>query len=133
MMELVFVYGTLKKGKHNHYVIKSGRYDGEGMLSDVLMYTNGSFPILFNGSNRVLGELYYCNPTVMSHLDLLEGNGSMYNREKKPVTIPDGTVKDAWVYLGVPEFWNFDGEKIETRYRRGIHIVPSQEGVQVFK
>ncbi len=55
----VFVYGTLMKGMRNH------GYEGFAMSAFIRkdsvkgeLYTNGSYPVLFDGTDDVPGEVY---------------------------------------------------------------------------
>lgn len=130
-MENVFVYGTLKKGFYNHSVIQSGKFLDKGILSGALMFKTRSFPVLFEGDKKIIGEVYEVNPTVFRNLDRLEGNGSMYLREKKPVTLLTGGDIEAWVYFGMPRYWSFEDGKIAYG-SSGITQVRDDNGIQVF-
>lgn len=83
----VFVYGTLKRGHHNHHVLGHSEFAGDGELygSFFDMY-DGGFPYLIHrpeGSRGgfVTGEIYYVtDKNVMDALDRLEGVPHLYRR-----------------------------------------------------
>lgn len=82
---LIFVYGTLRKGSHNHRLLE--RPDVKFVCNDSIrakMYTaNWGYPfIVFSQSNKdfVVGEVYEVPYSlVISRLDYLEG----YRGQKK--------------------------------------------------
>ena len=126
-MELVGVYGTLKRGFGNHRLLETADFLGECIFSGAEMYTNGGFPIVFDGKYDILGEVYRVNPTVMRSLDGLEGEGSMYKRRQIPLRVLQPKQElTAWVYFGVPEFW--ERSKASNR----IRLVPADQNIQMF-
>ena len=126
-MEIVGVYGTLKRGFGNHRLLETADFLGECIFSGAEMYTNGGFPIVFDGKNEILGEVYRVNPTIMRILDVLEGEGSMYKRRQIPVRVlqPKQDLT-AWVYFGVPKFWE------SSMKSNRIRLVPADQGIQRF-
>lgn len=112
--ELVFVYGTLKRGYGNHDVMKmaGGEFLGEDKLQRHQMYTNGAFPMIVPGlaARCVRGEVFAVNS--LRGLDQLEGyreddpEGSMYMRQE--VELKSG--RRVWTYV-----WN---RKIEENAER---------------
>lgn len=121
--ELVFVYGTLKQGFHNHSVLhKSAKYLGVARTyrHEFEMEDTGGFPVVHRvketEGNYIYGEVYAVTPENVMSLDRLEGNGVMYEREKVQVKFLDqkmenasvGTVhalRKAYIYIGVPTYW----------------------------
>lgn len=103
----VFVYGTLKRGFSNHGLLSEARFLGEGLtIPKFAMYKVG-FPVLMesNGSvGRITGELYEVSARTLERLDMLEGVGRMYTREKVRVMTTDG-VTEAMIYIGHPGMW----------------------------
>lgn len=121
----IFVYGTLKNGFHNHYLLKNRPCVGTGFSKFkqffmALTTGSSSFPVLFSGTKaigktgvalgRCYGEVYQVPPADIKKLDELESNTVMYRRV--PITIEtiidgNGTKKmlKCWVYLGVKSFW----------------------------
>lgn len=85
----IFVYGTLKSGHKNHYLIAGHcKLVGRAVVGDHAMYTHPriGFPMMvpFTGE-RVFGEVYEVvrNPAhVLSILDTLEGYDEHDTTEK---------------------------------------------------
>jgi len=98
MNELVAVYGTLKQFYHNHRVMPSGS-ELVGLGVGVgKMVSLGGFPgILKDTLGSYTCELW--SVTDITPLDRLEGNGSFYTREKRPIILDDGDEVEAWVYM----------------------------------
>ena len=93
-MELLAVYGTLKKGHHNHRVIDDAEYLGACSIEGWAMYSLGYFPCIvpMKLSGRVVVEVYKIPDLVGT--DRLEGYPNFYDRTK--VVTSHG---DAWVYF----------------------------------
>jgi len=105
---LVFVYGSLKAGFHNHqwlaehdatdlgYAVTDARY---------LMVRGNAFPYLINPAHfttpvalpesPVGGELYRVDDAGLAALDRLEGHPRFYRREL--ISVNDGL--QAWAYF----------------------------------
>ena len=100
---LVFTYGTLKRGGHNHHYLQNATYVGtitlpfKGRMFDV------GFPVLMKSRStvKVEGELYEVDRETFDRLDRLEGQGHMYMRRRK--RLANGSY--AWVYIGMNRFW----------------------------
>lgn len=79
---LVFVYGTLKKGYGNHSVIKAAGGEFVKTFTTKPIYTMislGGFPgVIEKGNTAISGEIYRVNN--MKPLDNLEGYPKFYNR-----------------------------------------------------
>lgn len=82
MKKRVFVYGTLMRGQANHkYYLSESEYIGEGEISGYSLYDVGCFPgIVVEPDEKVKGEVYFVDEETLIKLDLLEGEGSLYNR-----------------------------------------------------
>lgn len=114
--ELVFVYGTLKKGFGNHSLLNDSTFLGEAILEDpaLKLVDLGFCPAVVRVPNTenlcgsgVAGELYSVNNKTFLQLDILEGNGVLYARERFQVTYYCHETEvmgevTAWVYL-LPE------------------------------
>ena len=84
MKEIVFVYGTLQRGHHNHSVMQKSGGDFIGVGETVNRYplTVSSLPFLHNFEgvgNHVLGEVYQVE--TLKWLDILESHPMFYKRE----------------------------------------------------
>ena len=123
---LVFVYGTLMKGHHNHYLVEKSKYLGRARTfrDEYVMYTARAFPVTAEvgkeAGEYVFGECYAVNNDTMMNLDHLENNGSMYTRKEIRVKLMDQHVdqnirtsklEKAWCYLGSSlednGYWDF--------------------------
>ncbi len=66
--------------------------------------TGPNFPFLLKQHPEfkckpISGELYKVDKKTLSSIDVLEGNGFLYNRERAAVRACSGEVLDAWVYF----------------------------------
>jgi gamma-glutamylcyclotransferase (GGCT)/AIG2-like uncharacterized protein YtfP len=95
---LVFVYGTLKRGASNHAWLAGSRWLGEACLPGLVLHDLGPFPMAVLGAGTVYGELYGVDAAGLARLDQLEGYPRLYDRQLLPLA--DGS--RAWVYLGRP-------------------------------
>lgn len=107
-MTKVAVYGTLKRGFSNHHLLEKAMYIGEAQTGlPFRLYTVG-FPVLLPGTKDDPGtpvrvELYDVTAEQLHWLDRLEGNGRMYQRERRRFRTSSGGVGysvRAWVYIG---------------------------------
>jgi len=97
-LELVFVYGTLKRGQVNHHCLAAARWLGEAELPGLVLHDLGPFPMAVPGDGCIQGELYAVDPAALERLDHLEGCPRLYRRQRLPL----GDGRQAWVYLGRP-------------------------------
>ena len=96
--QLVFVYGTLKRGEKNHHWLEGASWQGEAELSGVLLHDLGPFPMAVIGVGTAIGEVYAVEERGLARLDELEGYPRLYDRQL--LSLNDG--RQAWVYLGRP-------------------------------
>jgi gamma-glutamylaminecyclotransferase len=118
----VFVYGTLKRGYHNHRLLAGAKYLGEANLNGPHILLDAGFPVcvkLPTGAGLVTGELYEVTAEQLKRLDQLEGEGRMYHRRKRKFTTPEGKCR-AWIYLGDKDYWR--GCNIGTQWIDGSVI-----------
>lgn len=99
--ELVFVYGTLLSGHRNHYYLKNSRFVGVGEVKGLALFdVTEHYPgVVQEEDSAVLGEVYEVDSATLKALDRLEGNGSLYQREKFSVMIKGKAVLEVWIYL----------------------------------
>lgn len=82
--QLVFVYGTLKKGFSNHnYFLKSSEFVCEAFTTDDFVMIDGVFPYAVRGPHNIeetllslgsiKGEVYSVDTPTMNRLRALEG------------------------------------------------------------
>ncbi|WP_456434427.1 gamma-glutamylcyclotransferase family protein [Thermosulfuriphilus sp.] len=96
--ELVFVYGTLKRGGKLHSYLQGARYQGKATLKGYALYKISWYPgIVPEEGASVCGELYQVNQRLLESLDQLEGRE--YQRTLVSVTTRDGLSLSAWAYV----------------------------------
>mgnify|MGYP003118892828 FL=1 len=103
----VFVYGTLKKGFHNHPLIERGEYMGDAYTCEeysMLICTMTGIPFVVKEENYpIVGEVYSVDKKTFNDLDRLEGHPTFYRRELIDIFIPDGIERivemKAWIYF----------------------------------
>lgn len=96
--QLLFVYGTLKRGLANHRHLAEASYVGEARMPGVDLHDLGPFPMAIHGEGLIHGELYRLAEALLVELDRFEGVPRLYQRERRPLS--DG--RSAWIYLGRP-------------------------------
>jgi gamma-glutamylcyclotransferase (GGCT)/AIG2-like uncharacterized protein YtfP len=116
----VFVYGTLKRQHPNHRLLESANirdtmYLGRcRIVGNYRMLDLGNFPAVQRTTGlppqAIYGEVYQISQPTLDGLDILEGNGSFYTREK----VSTG-YKNAWIYLLPPR----------DEYARRYPVIPS--------
>lgn len=100
MSEYVAVYGSLRKGLHNHKRLGTDReLVGEGIVKGFGMYSLGAYPALTREGKHtdVVVELYHISDKTMLDLDCLEGFPHFYTRKLCPIHV-NGEKVPAWVY-----------------------------------
>ena len=115
MNNLLVVYGTLRKGHGNHYLMEDCAPVAEGATVKATLYLSGLLPMIFEGEDTVLGEIYEI-PSLekWKRLDALEGHPDWYERREVDATNPkDGSTVKVWVYF-------MKGESYE-----GLHRSPT--------
>jgi gamma-glutamylaminecyclotransferase len=99
-----FVYGSLKEGFGNHGCLAGAFKLGEGVTREqnYMMRSLGGFPGVYEvgGSGEAIwGEVYEGDNEVQRRLDRLEGHPNFYRRHRREITLTDGQVVTAWIYL----------------------------------
>ncbi len=100
-MALLFVYGTLKRGFHNHKRLSSARFVASlQTISGYQLYSYNGLPIMIfsGGESRVNGELYEVSRSVLEKIDGMEGHPRMYRRET--VIVEDSREVQAYIWQG---------------------------------
>lgn len=99
---LIFVYGSLKKGFDNSHKLADSKYLGNAETANKysLYCSYYNYPALIeNESERcVLGELYSCTDAKLAELDKFEGTPDLFYRKHIPVLFNAGVIY-AWVYF----------------------------------
>lgn len=108
--QLVFVYGTLRRGGSNHFRMAGGVFVSSGTITG-RMYRIDWYPglVLDGGGEEIHGEVYSVDPELLSSLDVFEGlsageiEGSEYRRVETTVVCQDSQTLSVWVWewLGI--------------------------------
>ena len=110
MADFVFFYGTLMAGfdrRRRAGIDTKLTYRGRGSIRAAL-FDLGIYPAAVPAPEGVVwGEVYEMSEpeTVLVALDDIEGyrqddpDKSLYSRARAEVTLPDGSVEQAWVYF----------------------------------
>jgi gamma-glutamylaminecyclotransferase len=118
MSKRIFVYGTLKKGFHNHRCLEGAHFVKETCLTTPFrMFDTGGFPVILPATTLrpgyfPTGEVWElpeggAGELVLARLDRLESEGHMYHRQEF-YDLDDDIVS---VYVGDPKvFQRFDNQ-----------------------
>ncbi|MFX1278783.1 MAG: gamma-glutamylcyclotransferase family protein [Promethearchaeota archaeon] len=97
----LFVYGTLQHGQSRNYILRGLEFEKAVLLNYRKVNPPSlGFPIIIRkeGSN-VNGEIYYnLPPSLINHIDNIEGEGELYHRIKVTVKLENGKEVDAFTY-----------------------------------
>ena len=97
--DLLFVYGTLKRGLANHHQLAGARFVAEAVLDGVDLHDLGPFPMAIAGAGWARGEVYRVDDEHLARLDRFEGVPRLYERCRR--SLSDG--RQVWIYLGRPQ------------------------------
>lgn len=122
---LVFVYGTLKSGEPNHYVLQNGGKGLQELKLDnfqaaqfvskgktiqkypLVIASKWNIPYLLdkkNTGNEIQGEIYSVNQTLLAILDDFEGHPGYYCRRQEPIQVEEKKPPlNCWTYF-LPKF-----------------------------
>lgn len=126
----VFVYGSLRRGFHNHGHLKDLPYLGQAYTTiekyEMRDAGGGSFPVVFERApkikgkkrnpvvGKIRGEVYAVDPKTLLRLDRLEDNGTMYTRSMQWIFLDEQRLSDkttirpsikCWMYVAEEKFW----------------------------
>lgn len=114
--ELLFVYGTLKRGHGNNRLLFGQKYMGKAITEYPYIMEKRGIPFVYganrawrgeelvNGSN-IHGEIYQVDPHALADIDGLEGHPRWYRRKLIPVELfAEVTTRiHAWLYFMPPQ------------------------------
>lgn len=103
--ELVFVYGTLRRGGSNHFRLAGAEFVTVGTITG-RMYRINWYPglVLDAAGDEIHGEVYSVESELLAELDIFEGisagemDGSEYRRVQTTVVGQDSRLLSAWVW-----------------------------------
>lgn len=95
--ELVFVYGTLRRGGSNHFRMADAEFVESGSLRGRL-YRIDWYPglVLDSAGDEISGDLFSVTPGQLALLDEFEGHE--YRRIRATVRTPYGVPMQAWIW-----------------------------------
>jgi len=125
--QLVFVYGTLRRGESNNRCFGDSEYMFEAVTEGQYVISGNGIPFVClpsegnSHAGRIVGDVYrVTKQAVMDRLDALEGHPNCY--ERKLIPLNGGLT--AWMYhhdagnsRSLPP--NEDGDHIFPKNRRG--------------
>ena len=97
---ILFVYGTLRRGKSNHHLMAGAEYLGDAVtlpkyrLHDLKLYV-----VMVQdeaAGDAVPGELFRVGDRLLAELDTFEGHPDLFRRT--PVELADGKPAEAYLY-----------------------------------
>lgn len=122
---LIFVYGSLKQGFHNHSLMKNIRATFIGNCCTVfpiydMISMNDSYPAVINGNFYISGELYEINEKDIEKLDNLEGYPNFYDRILTKVVLENGLIYYPFLYILSETFIKNERSHFEKKYSKRI-------------
>ncbi|MBU1247458.1 MAG: gamma-glutamylcyclotransferase [Proteobacteria bacterium] len=99
--QVVFVYGTLKRGFSNHFFLKDAKFLGRGRTLEPYALSDGEYPFVYRKEkvSPVCGEIYEMDGETLLQLDHLEQDPEYYCRDQLDVVLEDGDKLRAWLYF----------------------------------
>lgn len=97
--QLVAVYGSLKRGYHNHIYLSESELIATDRIGGFDMFSLGSYPMVVEGTGEIDVEVYKVSPDTFARLDRLEGYPDFYDRTKVSVKV-NNQERQAWLYIG---------------------------------
>lgn len=109
-MQLIFVYGTLKRGNALNHELKASEFVGEAITSapSFRMFCNGAYPCVSNigkSGYRIVGEVYKVSDRILVELDLIEGHPTLYRRTQELFMLADGSFVVGQLYIYNRPIW----------------------------
>lgn len=101
-MALMFVYGTLKRGRGANRIFGSSKLIGEGttIQGNYRMHSGGYPMVTADGHFHVKGELYeVTDPKVLENLDYYEGHPTLFKRSPVDVRVGPDDFVGAEMYI----------------------------------
>lgn len=96
MTQLVFVYGTLRRGEANQHLLRAARCLGRHKTEPrYTMFSLGAWPAITDGGNTaIVGDVFRVDTPTVAMLDEFENHPNEYVRRR--IETPFG---NAWVYI----------------------------------
>lgn len=102
MYDLIFVYGSLKKGYSNYHYLENSEFVGPGITQEAdfdMLSVGDAYPALVAGKYHAVGELFWVDEDTLVRMDRLEG--ALYERKQIKVNLfsNNALLLVAWVYI----------------------------------
>lgn len=95
MSAQVFVYGTLRQGQSNAFLLAQSQFLGRYITEKHFhLFDLGEYPAAIKGDELLVGEVYRVDDATLARLDLLEDYPREYDRQ-----LIDTPYGPAWIYL----------------------------------
>ena len=102
-MNIIFVYGTLRSGFHNHSLLYNSKLIGKGKTKDKYALYSFGVPFLVNEPvTQVIGEVYSVSDKTLKHIDSLEMHPNWYKRKLISIMV-NNQEYIAWAYFNVKQ------------------------------
>ncbi|MDR3557263.1 MAG: gamma-glutamylcyclotransferase [Syntrophobacteraceae bacterium] len=97
----MFVYGTLRRGFENHFLLDGAIFLGPARTRGKYALFSENIPYVSKTKeiSTVAGEVYRVDSPTLERIDLLEGHPNWYVREMIEVVLQDGSIVSAWIYF----------------------------------
>lgn len=106
IMHKVFVYGTLKQGNYNHYLLRGAKkYTDTAIAPKINLHAGPFYPFAIRGQGQTIGELYEVNAATLRKLDELEDHPNDYHREITRIILANNQIVMAWIYLNKKAYY----------------------------
>jgi gamma-glutamylaminecyclotransferase len=106
MTHRVFVYGTLKSGFSNHYLLMGSEFFGAAATVQTYKMIEIGFPVIMPDpeGKPLAGEIYTVDDETLARLDQIEREGSSYDRTLIDVNLQlasgERQPTKAFIYVG---------------------------------
>lgn len=110
--ELLFVYGTLKRGHGNNRLLFGQKYMGKAITERPYIMASRGIPYVYEWNRAeqndeiirgkpIHGEIYQVDPDALAGIDRLEGHPRWYRRKVIPIELhAEVTTRiHAWIYF----------------------------------
>ena len=103
-MNILFVYGTLRKGESGSGLLKNSEFIGFDRVKGFIMLDFGDYPMIFESGNdyHIKVEIYRVDEYTLEQIDLFEeyyGDGSAGNLYTRK-TVESLSGKWGFIYIG---------------------------------
>ena len=121
-IELIFVYGTLKRGYGNNRLLAESRFVDAAITENRYPLVVHGIPYLHDApgvGHHVTGEVWAVTDQQLARVDQLEGHGrGFYERRRINVILMDNQEKiETWVYFICRD--SYKGERLCSSYEDG--------------